>query len=235
MYFSTARDMSLLDKRAVMRGLAIRQMMELAGWHMLELFQELGFDQPQRVVVCAGKGNKGGDGLAAARHLANHGHTIFVALATSRAELKPDPAHHLHLLDEMGIPIMQYEKDPDRVKREVAKADVVIDALIGYRLDGAPRGVFADLIKLLQRHPRVVSYDIPSGLDASTGEAYEPCVSASATLTLALPKRAFQTKSGAEKSGTLYVADLGIPAEVYDTVKKGSRPDFKGRLVGVRE
>lgn len=234
MYFASSREMSLLDGLALERGLAIRQMMELAGWHMLELFRELGFTRRQRIIVCAGKGNKGGDGLAAARHLSNGGHTLFIALATSRARLKPDPAHHLHLLEEMSIPIVEYEKDPARVRSEIAKASVVLDALIGYSLVGAPRGTFGDLIKLLQRHPRVISYDVPSGLDAKTGEAHEPCVSAFATLTLALPKKAFQSTSGAEKSGTIYLADLGIPRAIYDALQKGSRPDFKGKLMKIR-
>ncbi len=72
----------------------------------------------------------------------------------------------------------------------------------------------------------VITYDIPSGVDASTGECLEPCIKAYATLSLALPKHVFDTKNGQAKSGKVYIADIGISDFLYDQIKKNSRPDF---------
>lgn len=94
--------------------------------------------------------------------------------------------------------------------------DLVIDALIGYGLGGAPRGAAAALIRAANEQAApVLSLDLPSGLDATTGEAYEPTIRASATLTLALPKTGLLAPGAAEWTGELYLADIGIPAEVY--------------------
>lgn len=90
-----------------------------------------------------------------------------------------------------------------------------MDGIIGYSLRGAPRGRVAEMIRWAneQKLP-VLALDLPSGLNASTGEALEPTVRAAATMTLALPKVGLRT---AEKKvvGDLYLADIGVPPELY--------------------
>ena len=93
---------------------------------------------------------------------------------------------------------------------EVRGARVVVDALIGYSLRGAPRERAADLILACNRHRRVLSLDVPSGLDATTGEAPGEVVRPERTLTLALPKTGL-----GDIPGDLYLADISIPPEVY--------------------
>jgi len=216
--------MEKLDELAVESGLDIRQMMELAGWHMVSLVKAFDISISQHIVIVCGKGNKGGDGLSAARHLSNYGFHVSVVLASS--ELKPDPAHHLGLLKKMEIDILTYD-DKDKVKELLGSADVLIDALLGYHLDGAPRGDFAELILLMNgAEAKVVSYDLPSGVDATSGECLSPCILAQATLTLALPKKLFETESGKKASGDVYLADIGISGFLYDQIEPGSRPAF---------
>lgn len=225
MYFATASEMEHLDDLAVEHGLEIRQMMELAGWHILQVFQEEQVSRDQRIVVVVGKGNKGGDGLAAARHLANYGYHASVVL--SREDLKPDPLHHLKLVQEMNLDVVNFAEEPEDAANVIQSADVIIDSLIGYHLDGAPRGAIAELIVLVNSaDARIISYDVPSGVHPTTGECYEPCITADATLTLAMPKQLFQTTSGKEKSGAVYLADIGIPAYLYNEIHAESRPDF---------
>lgn len=104
MYYSTAKEMEKLDKFAVSNGLNIGQMMELAGWHMVEVFRQLKISKSKKIAIVCGTGNKGGDGLSAARHLYNYGYRkISVILISSK--IKDDPKHHLNLLKKMKIPV----------------------------------------------------------------------------------------------------------------------------------
>ncbi len=230
MYYSTAKEMEELDELAVEHGLEIRQMMELAGWHMLTLFQQEGIDTTKHIVVVVGKGNKGGDGLSAARHLKNYGYHVSVVL--SREDLKPDPLHHLKLLQEMSLDIVNYAEEPEDAANMISSADVIIDSLIGYHLVGAPHGAISELIELVNTsEAKIVAYDVPSGVDATTGECLNPCITADITLTLALPKQLLQTETGKAKSGTVYLADIGIPAFLYDEIEQGSRPNFESGII----
>ncbi len=228
----TTKEIEELDRVAVAGGLEIRQMMELAGFHMVSVFEKEKISKKDAVVVVCGKGNKGGDGLSAVRHLFNHGwKNISVVLADEN--IKPDPAHHCALLTKMNIPISVYkEQEKEKMQKKITGADVIIDSLIGYHLLGAPRGVFVTLIEVIQKSKaRVISYDLPSGADATTGECTGVCVHADATLTLAVPKKLFETEAGKALSGTVYVADIGIPALFYDAVIPDSRPDFSNEGV----
>lgn len=228
MYYSTAGEMEKLDRLAVESDLDILQMMELAGWHMTVVFNELEIDEDQKVTVVAGKGNKGGDGLSAAKHLINKGYDVSVVLASS--DLKTEPQHHLDLLDEMGVTVLLYSQAPEISKKEVRNADVIIDSLIGYNLDGPPRDEFADVVNLANKTENmIVSYDLPTGLNPTTGHCFSPCIKADATLTLALPKRGL--KEAEEKVGRLFLGDIGIPKVLYNKIKPGSRPDFSTRGV----
>ena len=104
----------------------------------------------------------------------------------------------------------------------------MIDALIGYHLEGVPHGVFKETIELInQTEGKIISYDLPSGIDATTGVCMSPCVRAAVTLSLAIPKRAFQSEEGKDMSGQIFVADIGIPRFLYDQIIPSSRPAFE--------
>lgn len=229
MYFSTAKEMEQLDRLAVADGLEIRQMMELAGWHMLAVFERLKIGKDTHVVVVTGKGNKGGDGLSASRHLVNHGWHVQVVLLDK--EISLDSSHHLKLLEKMHVPITLFVEK----KEWIEQADILIDGLIGYHLEGAPRGVFKDAIKAMNHAgKKIISYDVPSGVDPTTGECLDLCIQAFATLSLAMPKKVFETKEGRAKSGKIFIADIGIPKFLYNKIHPGSRPsfeEFEGSLV----
>jgi len=226
MYCATADEMEKLDDVAVKNGLEIRQMMELAGFHMVRVFQSEAIQKNTRIVIVAGKGNKGGDGLSAARHLVNQGYSdVSVILAVQRDELKHDPAHHLNLLFDMDVSVYSWQDEAERAHAIVENADVVVDSLLGYHLDGPPRPPYDDIIRAVTGAPAVVvSYDMPSGVNATTGECLDPCVRADATLTLALPKRVFDTEAGAAVSGRVYIGDIGIPSWMYKHATGGRRP-----------
>jgi len=107
----------------------------------------------------------------------------------------------------------------------IRRAEIVVDALIGYGLRGAPRGRAAELIDLCNlRAARVLSLDVPSGLNATTGETLGTAIRPERTLTLALPKIGLQ-----RVPGELYLADIGIPPEVFQRLGLSFEPPFGGR------
>ncbi|MBU0613219.1 NAD(P)H-hydrate epimerase [Patescibacteria group bacterium] len=230
MYYSTEKQMEKLDILAVQYGLEIRQMMELAGFHMLELFRQLKISKTAKVIVVVGNGNKGGDGLCATRHLINNGYKASVILVSTK--ISTDSFHQLKLLRKMKANVLLYSRRKKECQEMVLKSDILLDSLIGYHLEGAPRGVFKELIELLNSSKaRIVAYDIPSGMDSTTGKCYDPCIEAFATLTLALPKKAFLANNGKKYSGRLFLGDIGIPDFLYDKISKDSRPNFNKKIV----
>jgi len=224
MYYATAQEMERLDKLAVDTGLEIRQMMELAGWHMVPLFKMLQIPTKSKIVIVVGKGNKGGDGLSAARHLLNNGWNVSVILVSK--DIKKDARHHLDFLQNILSEVVVYSDHKNKSRHLIQESNILVDALIGYHLNGSPRGIFAEVIKLMNNaQKKIIAYDLPSGIDASNGECLHPCIRADVTLSLALPKLAF--KNGNAKSfGKIFVADIGIPAFLYNKIAPKSRPSF---------
>ncbi len=115
--------------------------------------------------------------------------------------------------------------DSSQAEEAIWRSQIVVDALIGYGLRGAPKGRTAELIELcLQHAARVLSLDVPSGLNATTGESLGPAISPDRTLTLALPKTGLRSVPG-----DLYLADIGIPPEVYHPLGISFEPFFERR------
>ncbi len=169
-------------------GISLLQMMEHAGRALAAVVDSTAPDG--EIVVLAGGGNNGGGGLCAARHLVNRGRSLSVVLASDR----PGPAavHHLATLKAMGI-------DPET---EPLEAPVVVDALVGYGLDGPLRGRAADLASWSVGRS-VVSLDLPSG------HGHPGAIAPTATVTLALPKERIRDVR------PLYLADLGLPSALW--------------------
>ena len=196
----------------------LKQMMENAGRNLARL-ASVRF-QPSSVIVLAGPGGNGGGGLVAARHLANWGVKVTVVLSTNPDRLGSVPGHQFDILNQMGLPPVA---DP-------VAADLVIDALIGYSLRGNPRGRASDLIGWAENQTApVLALDTPSGLDVTTGEAADPSVTATATLTLAAPKTGLLE---APTVGELFLGDISVPPGVYDAFGIVMPPDlFAGDTV----
>jgi NAD(P)H-hydrate epimerase len=190
------------------------QMMENAGRNLAGLARRLldGDIEDRPIVVLAGRGNNGGGGLVAARHLLNWGAWVQILLTHRPAEFQGVPAHQLQILESMGMPLAWAEEG-----WELPPTDLVIDAVIGYGLRGEPRGAAADLIRLANSSlAPILSLDVPSGLDATRGRPGTPCVHAAATMTLALPKSGLLTAEASTARGDLYLADISVPPQLYD-------------------
>lgn len=189
------------------------QMMENAGRNLAEQARrELGGQVIGKSVIClCGAGNNGGGGLVAARHLHNWGAEVSVTLAFETARLKEIPAHQWDILTQMGL--------DNKVKPDLAGADLIIDALIGYGLSGDPRQPIAGLIEEANESlTPILALDAPSGLDTTSGVPGIPCIKARATLTLALPKTGLLTRRVKDYVGSLYLADISVPRELYQQI-----------------
>lgn len=229
MRYYSEKEIELLDRLAIKNGLQVRQMMELAGFQMLNLFGILKIDRLALITIVCGKGNNGGDGLCAARFLANNGWKVEIVLATS--DLNEDGNHQFLLLKKMGVPVVIFNKNPRKAGKMIDNADIIVDALLGYHISGNPRIPYNEIIHLINRsEAKVLAYDLPSGLSAN-GNFFEPHIRADYTLTLAVPKTAFKDPIARAESGKVYVADIGIPSFLYDKIQKNSRPDFCGGIM----
>lgn len=203
----TTSEMVAVDRVAVDEfGIALLQMMENAGrnlaWHVRDM-------RPQAVTVLAGSGGNGGGGLCAARHLANRDIPVSVVVDRHPDELDGAARTQYETLAAMDVPVTHGVD-------ALATQDVglVVDALVGYGIEGPIRGPAAELVETLnETSATVVSLDVPSGMDATTGKQPGPCIEPNRVVTLALPKTGLS-----EIKTDLYLADIGIPAGVYESL-----------------
>jgi NAD(P)H-hydrate epimerase len=204
----TAEQMREADRIAVVDfGLGVLQMMESVGRKLAENAVDMLGEPMGAVAVLAGPGGNGGGGLCCARHLHNRGLQVSVILDREPEMLGPAASNQLHILQMAGVPLVS-EVSQDR--SVIQRSALVVDALLGYGLLGSPRGRTLELIDLCNEHTaRILSLDVPSGLNASTGEAPGSVVHPDRTLTLALPKTGLK-----RVPEDLYLADIGIPPEV---------------------
>ena len=212
----TAAQMRRVDELAVGRyGIALEEMMELAGSSLARLASDLlGGLAGRRVAILVGKGNNGGGGAVAARHMSNRGADI-VALVAVRKGLGETVAARLATLEMMGIELSYYGEGID-IHSTLSGSDLIVDALIGYGLNGNPRSPISEVIEAANESgTNILSLDLPSGLDATTGKAHEPCIIARDTMTLALPKTGLMVEGAGRYAGNLYLADIGVPRELY--------------------
>ncbi len=190
------------------------RMMENAGRGLSHLVRErfLGGDaRGRRVVVLAGTGGNGGGVLVAARRLHNYGAVVEVLPTKPDDHFTEVSGQQLDIVRRMGITVTS-----DGTSDSLEVADVVLDGIIGYSLSGAPRGAAGELIRWATAQPGpIVSLDVPSGIDASTGTVHDPAISAAATLALALPKSGVQAPDVRANVGELYLADISVPPELY--------------------
>ncbi|MHA6532320.1 NAD(P)H-hydrate dehydratase [Paenibacillus sp. BAC0078] len=160
-------------------------------------------------LVLAGKGNNGGDGLAAARYLREAGIAVTLVYAAAPESLAGEAALQRDAAAAMGLPALVYGRD----RVDFAACSGIVDALLGTGSAGAPRGAYAELIAAANGSGKpIVSADIPSGLDADTGRTHEPCVHAAVTVCLAFLKRGLVQYPGAACAGRVVVRSIGIPA-----------------------
>lgn len=226
---STIRD---IDRVAVEKyGISGLQLMENAGRGVAEVvLKELGEAAcGSKAAIFAGKGNNGGDGYVAGRHLHNAGIAVTIYTLCKLDELKGDAASNAASWRKMNGRIEELLSN-EAVKaaaESIEKSDIVIDAIFGTGLSEEVTGVHGEAIRLINRlNKKIISIDIPSGIHATTGAVLGEAVRASLTATMAMPKLGLLLFPGRAHTGRVEVVDIGVPREVI------SEPSIKWNLLG---
>ena len=188
-------------------GISPLQLMEVAGLATARVARRL-IGSPLtglRVSILTGPGNNGGDGLVAARRLAGWGARVTALTSYPPAEARGLSETQARSAVRAGVVVREWQ-------RQLDTPDLIIDALLGFGAHGAPRGAIAEMISASSGgETAVLAVDLPSGLDADSGDAAIECVIASATITLALPKTGLLAPAAGKYVGRLFIADIGVP------------------------
>lgn len=225
----TIRD---IDRVAVEKyGITGLQLMENAGRGVAEVaLRELdGAARGLKAAIFAGKGNNGGDGFVAARHLHNAGIAVIVYTLCKLDELKGDAAANAASWRKMNgrIEELLSIEAVKAAEESIEKTDVVIDAIFGTGLSDEVAGVHGDAIRLINSFSKkIISIDIPSGIHATTGAVLGEAVKADVTATMAMAKLGLLLYPGRAHAGMVEVVDIGVPREVIN------EPSIKWNLLG---
>ena len=228
MYLVTAGEMQAMDGQTIeSSGIPGRVLMENAGRGATRYFLDQMKAQTgtgRTVGVMAGRGNNGGDGFVMARYLAQMGIGVRVYLLSTADRLQGDAAANYALLAPMGIQAIEIP-NPERlvaVQSTFEQIDCWIDAILGTGIKSEVKGFYARVIEMLNEQQRpIFSVDIPSGLDADTGQVLGVCIRAAATATFGFSKIGHWVYPGAELTGRLAIVDIGIPGHVVESVNPG--------------
>lgn len=194
-------------------GVSEDVLMEEAGSHIAEFIREQ-FSSDIKIAIICGKGNNGGDGFVAARELLSWGFNIEVYTPFQDSEINDLALKKFETVRKV---------DEDAEMFDFPTANVYVDALMGYGLEGAPEGKVKNSInKIEEWSAETVSVDVPTGVDSDTGQAYDPHISPEYTVTLGLPKEGLRE----ENSGKIFLADIGIPIEATDEIDVDTRNLF---------
>jgi hydroxyethylthiazole kinase-like uncharacterized protein yjeF len=231
----TAAEMREVDRLTTERyGIPSLQLMEAAGKHVADaVLREFSPGLPGRVTILCGKGNNGGDGLVAARHLRAAGIDPRVCLFADSREMHGDAGANLARYLETGSRILAIEDEAawESAWHSVADSGVIIDALLGTGLRGPATGLIAQAIEDINRlsahataaRPALIlAVDTPSGLPSDGQHADGPVLRAHRTVTFTAPKVSQLLSQEADAVGALEVCAIGSPAALVEEIGQGT-------------
>ncbi|TCJ15120.1 NAD(P)H-hydrate dehydratase [Rubrobacter taiwanensis] len=226
----SAGEMGLADRRSQELGIPEIALMERAGVGMARVILER--CAPRRALVIAGGGNNGGDGFVVARELHRAG--VEVSVLPVKEEYTGSPGTNLRILRNLGVRLI----GPGELDAGLGTAEVVVDALLGTGVRGAPREPAAGLIgKMNAASAPVVALDVPSGVNAETGEVEGVAVRAGLTVAAHAVKLGCVISPGREHAGENVAVDIGVPpeADVKPAVEWTTAGTLRGLVPRLRE
>jgi hydroxyethylthiazole kinase-like uncharacterized protein yjeF len=232
----TAAEMREVDRLTSERyGIPSLQLMEAAGSRVADACHKT-FDgtttRPRTIAVLCGKGNNGGDGLVAARHLQSSGARVKVYLFSESQDLRGDAATNLQRWTATGKPVISIRDETawEREWPEIFNANVIVDAIFGTGFRGAVTGFIATAISAINRHSEnatavwpalLLAVDTPSGLPADGEPAEGPVLYAHKTVTFTAPKPGQLISRDSGAVGMLDVANIGSPSSLVEEIGHG--------------
>ncbi|WP_321494207.1 NAD(P)H-hydrate dehydratase [uncultured Desulfobacter sp.] len=223
MIIVTTQQMQQMDKNTIENfGIPGRVLMENAGRGALEILSEYFELEGARVAVVAGRGNNGGDGFVIGRYLMEMGVSVSFFLLSTRERVQGDARANMDLVLDLLAEhsLSQFIEIPDQESLEAAAGiladhDLFVDAIFGTGLNSDIRGVYRDVIELINDSGKAVfSVDIPSGINADTGAVCGVAIQADATATFAFAKAGHILYPGNFYTADLEVIDIGIPGHI---------------------
>lgn len=209
----TPAEAGALDRAAAERGITTASLMENAGREVAAAAVRLaGGTYGRRALVVCGRGNNGGDGFVAARYLSAWGLGVTVLRLDADADLREPSASNLQRLGHTSVRVRPWSEET--AARELARADLVVDAVFGTGFRGAPEGDHATALERIGGGPPVVAVDVPSGVNGATGEVAGDAVRADLTVTFGAAKPGIVLLPGAVHAGVVEVADIGFPRDL---------------------
>ncbi len=215
----TGREMEEVERQAVeSQHVSLSELMERAGAAVARVAASMA---PRgRIVIVSGRGNNGGDGIVAARLLAERGRKVHLFVLAQPAKLAAEAKEAFGRLDRSLAalsprPPVAFDSPEilPQLSEGLPDASLVVDCLFGFNLKGAPEGRYAEVIDAINdAGRRVLSVDVPSGVEASTGRVNGPAIRATKTLTFTAPKIGLVVTPGMEYAGAVEVAEIGIDA-----------------------
>jgi len=214
----TAHTMQEIDRQAItVSGIPGLELMEAAGRACTDtIITDHG--PAGRVVVIAGKGNNGGDGYVIARQLSQAGWSVRVYILAERGQIGGDAATNLDRLPRDMVSYCPLKGQLSSLYLDdITRADIIVDAMLGTGLRDDLTGVYLEAVEILNASGRtVLAVDIPSGIHGTTGRVLGNAVRATVTVTFACAKLGHVLYPGAEHTGRLIVADIGIPQNLME-------------------
>ncbi len=213
-----ASEMAAIDENSEWLGVSRALLMENAGaWVARTAYQWLGGVAGKKIIIFCGTGNNGGDGFAAARHLAGLGAEVHVVLIGDPKKIRtPEAKANYSVLcsmrESVKLSIIKTVEDLEEIRRDLEDAEAVIDAIFGTGIRGEIREPWRSAIQLINSAKGLrIAVDMPSGVDPDTGEVRDLCVNANVTVTFHRPKAGMP--AAADYCGELVIAPIGIPPE----------------------
>jgi ADP-dependent NAD(P)H-hydrate dehydratase / NAD(P)H-hydrate epimerase len=216
----SAKEMRWCDDVTINKhGVPSLKLMENAGRGVAEIaVREFGSADNKRVLIFCGKGNNGGDGFVAARHLLQSGAHVTVVLLATAGSLRGDSRSNydaLAKLSKSSTGSLSIKRFSLPLLKKLSECDLIIDAIFGTGFSGVVKEPIASAMRWINsQHLPVLSVDIPSGVDGTTGVVENVAVKATCTVTFGLAKTGLYCNQGQDNAGTIRIVDIGIPTKV---------------------
>jgi hydroxyethylthiazole kinase-like uncharacterized protein yjeF len=212
MKIATVEEMRAMDRYAIEKlGIAEEILMENAGIAAISVLNNKVGIKGRKFVIFCGTGNNGGDGLVVARLIHSRGGQVSVFLMGDKNKFSGAAQTNMAIIDKLPIEVQKLE-NAAAAKKDTAHCDMIIDAIFGTGLDRHVTGLVSDVITLINKSKKkVLSLDIPSGVNGNTGEVMGIAVRADYTATFGLPKTGNMLYPGYELGGELFVSNISFP------------------------